>query len=438
MSALDAASERWSGLAAEAGAKLGAGEAPAAAALRRAGLEAFAAAGLPSTRLEEWRYTSLTELAAHEWELPGDGASRATRDAVEALASPVFACGLLVFTNGRLVPSLSTLRSPELEVTSLAEARRRGAGRGAAKLGALVDAKQHPLAALAGALLDDGAWIRLPAGARLAQPLHLVFVSEPGGAPLAAHPRVLVEAGRGSQAVIVQDHISLGGGPAFTNAVTELHVGPGARLEHVLLQRESAAAFHASNTAAQIERDGQLGTHVVTLGGRLVRNDLQVVLAGEGAEARLSGLFLCTGERLVDNHTFVDHAVPRGTSRQLYKGVLAGRSRGVFRGRVRVRPGAQQTDAKQSNPNLLLSDAAEIDGKPQLEIHADDVKCSHGSAIGRVDEDALFYLRARGIDVAAARALLVRGFAAEVLAGLPEPALADALGDAFAELLEAP
>jgi Fe-S cluster assembly protein SufD len=437
MSTLAAAEERWRGLAADAEARLGAGDAPGVAALRRAGREAFAAAGLPTTRLEEWRYTSLTELAAHDWRLPGAGASAVTRDAVEALASPVFACGLLVFANGRFVPGLSTLRSPEVEVTPLAEARR-SSGRALAKLGAQVDLKQHPLAALATALLDDGALIRLPAGARLLQPLHLVFLSEGGAAPLAVQPRVWVEAGRGSQAVIVQDHISLGSGPAFTNAVTELHVGPGARLEHVLLQRESAVTFHASNTAAQVERDGRLGTHLVTLGGRLVRNDLAVTLAGEGAEARLSGLFLCSGERLVDNHTFVDHAVPQGTSRQLYKGVLTGSSRGVFRGRVRVRPGAQKTDARQSNPNLLLSDLAEIDGKPQLEIHADDVKCSHGSAIGRVDENALFYLRARGIDAAAARALLVRGFAAEVLAALPEPALAEALGDAFAALLEAP
>jgi Fe-S cluster assembly protein SufD len=437
MSALAAAGERWRGLAAEAGPALGAGEGAGVAALRRAGLEAFAAAGLPTTRLEEWRYTSLAELAAVDWRLPGPEASAVMRDAVEALASPVFACGLLVFANGRFLPGLSTLRSPEVEVTPLATARRAHGGRALAKLGALVDAKQHPLAALATALLDDGALIRLPAGARLLQPLHVVFLSE-GPAPLAVQPRVLVEAGRGSQAVIVQDHISLGDAPAFTNAVTELFVGPGARLEHVLIQREGAGVFHASNTAAQLERDAQLGTHVVTLGGRLVRNDLAVTLAGEGAEARLSGLFLGTGERLVDNHTFVDHALPHGTSRQLYKGVLAGRSRGVFRGRVCVRPGAQKTDARQSNPNLLLSDTAELDGKPQLEIHADDVKCSHGAAIGRVDENALFYLRARGIDAAAARALLVRGFAAEVLAALPEAALADALGDTFAELLEAP
>jgi Fe-S cluster assembly protein SufD len=235
---------------------------------------------------------------------------------------------------------------------------------------------------------------------------------------------------------VVQDHVSLGAAPAFTNAVTELHVGPGAQLEYVLLQREGDAAFHVSSCAALLERDARLATHAVTLGGRLVRNDLCVTLAGEGAEAVLNGLFLGSGERLVDNHSLVDHAVPRGTSRQLYKGVLADRSRGVFRGRVLVRPGAQHTDARQSNPNLLLSEGAEIDSKPQLEIFADDVKCSHGSAIGQSDENALFYLRARGLDEGAARALLVRGFAAEVLGALPEPALAEALGDAFAVLLE--
>jgi Fe-S cluster assembly protein SufD len=438
MSALAAAGERWRRLGAEAASALGAGEAPALAALRRSALEAFAAQGLPHTGLEEWRYTSLAELAAIDWRLPDDRAPEVSRDTVEALASPVFACGLLVFANGRFVPALSTLRAPDVEVTTLAEARRANDGRVLPRLGSLVDVKQQPLAALATALLDDGAMIRLPAGARLEQPLHLVFLSEGGATPLAVQPRVFIEAGRGSHVVVVQDHISLGGGPALTNVVTELHVGPGAQLEHVLLQRENAAAFHVSCTAAQVERDARLGTHVVSLGGGLVRNDLSVLLAGEGAEARLSGLFLCTGERLVDNHTFVDHSLPRGTSRQLYKGVLAGRSRGVFRGRVRVRPDAQLSDARQQNPNLLLSDGAEIDAKPQLEIHADDVKCSHGSAIGRVDENALFYLRARGIDEPAARALLVRGFAAEVLAALPEPALADALGDAFAALLEAP
>jgi Fe-S cluster assembly protein SufD len=438
MSGLATASERWRALASSAAAQLGAGEAPVAGALRRTGLEAFAAQGLPSTRLEEWRYTNVAELAAIDWQ-PAEGRAPAiSRDAVEALASPVFACGLLVFVNGRFVSELGTLRSPDVEVVSLGAARRTSDARALLRIGSLVDVKAHPFAALATACLDDGVCIRFPAGVRLEQPLHLVFLSATAEAPVLAHPRVYIEAGRGSEAVVVQDHVSLGSAPAFTNAVTELHVGPGARLSHLLLQREGDAVFHVSNTAAQLERDARLASHVISLGGRFVRNDLSVQIAGEGAEASLNGLFLCAGERLIDNHTFVDHAVPHGTSRQLYKGVLSGRSRGVFRGRVRVRPHAQKTDAKQSNPNLLLSDGAEFDGKPQLEIHADDVKCSHGSAIGRVDENALFYLRTRGIDEATARAVLVRGFAAEVLAALPEPALAEALGDTFAERLGAP
>jgi Fe-S cluster assembly protein SufD len=435
---LEAASRRWLALCDAAAERLGAGESPAAAALRRRGREAFSAQGLPHTRLEEWRYTSVAELAGIDWRLPRERAPAVARDALEALASPVFACGLLVFADGRFLPELSTLRAPEVEVVSLAAARRAADPRSLLpRLGTLVDEKLHPFAALAAALVDDGALIRLPAGARLPQPLHLVFLSLAEDTPAAAQPRVFVDAGRGSSAVIVQDHVSLGAAPAFTNTVTELRLAPGARLEHVLLQRESDAAFHVSNTAALLERDARLATHAISLGGRLVRNELSVTLAGEGAEATLSGLFLGSGARLVDNHTWVDHAVPRTTSRELYKGVLAGRSRGVFRGRVVVRPGAQKTDARQSNPNLLLGDGAEIDSKPQLEIHADDVKCSHGSAIGRVDENALFYLRARGIDEPAARALLVRGFAAEVLGALPEPALAEALGDAFAERLGA-
>ncbi len=435
MKGLAEANERWLARCDEAVETLGGTEHANAASLRRAAREAFAAAGLPTSRQEEWRYTNLAELLAVDFET---GAARRapeiSRDAIEAVASPVFACGLLVFADGRFVPGLSTLRVPDAELTPLAEARRSGR---LGHLGSRVDAKRHPFAALATALFEDGVSIRLPAGARLEQPIHLVFLSLGGETPRASHPRVLVEAGRGSHAVLVQDHVSLGPtpGPAFTNAVTELHVGPGAELGFVTLQRESDATFHVSSCAAHLERDARLRSHVITLGGRLVRNDLSVTLAGEGAEATLNGLFLATGDRLVDNHGHVDHAVPHGSSRQLYKGVLADRGRGVFRGRVLVRPDAQHTDARQSNPNLLLSDGAEIDSKPQLEIHADDVKCSHGSAIGRVDEDALFYLRARGIDAAEARKLLVRGFAAEVLAALPEPALAESLGDAFADEL---
>jgi Fe-S cluster assembly protein SufD len=235
----------------------------------------------------------------------------------------------------------------------------------------------------------------------------------------------------------VLDHSSAEGGRAhFTNAVIEVDVGANARVELTVVQRENDAALHASLTAVRLARDARFASRVVTLGGRLVRNDLCVVLAGEGAECALDGLYLGTGERLVDNHSLVDHAVPHCASRQLYKGVLGGASRGVFRGRVIVRPGAQKTDAAQTNPNLLLSDAAEIDSKPQLEIYADDVKCSHGSAIGRLDENALFYLRSRAIGEREARALLTHGFAAEILAGLPEP-LREPLAEEFARRVAA-
>jgi Fe-S cluster assembly protein SufD len=426
--ALAKANERWLARCAEATETRGPEEHANASSLRKAALGAFETNGLPTRRDEEWRYTNLAELLAVDWQNAAAGSPDLSPDSVEAAANPVFACGLLVFADGHAVPGLSTLRAPELELTPLPEVRQGGQ---LGRLGSLVDVKRQPFAALATALLDDGVSIRIPAGTRLEQPIHLVFVSLAGNTPRVAHPRVFVEAGRGSHAVIVQDHVSLGEGPAFTNAVTELHVGPGAELGFVALQRENDATFHVSTCAAELERDARLRSHVITLGGRLVRNDLSVTLAGEGAEATLNGLFLATGDRLVDNHGRVDHAVPNGASHQLYKGVLADQARGVFRGRVLVRPDAQHTDARQSNPNLLLSDGAEIDSKPQLEIYADDVKCSHGSAIGRVDEDALFYLQARGIDAAEARTLLVRGFAAEVLATLPEPALAEALGDAF-------
>jgi Fe-S cluster assembly protein SufD len=222
-------------------------------------------------------------------------------------------------------------------------------------------------------------------------------------------------------------------GAHFTNAISEVEVGANAHVELTLVQRENDDTFHASNTAVRLARDARFTSRVITLGGRLTRNDLAVLLAGEGAECALDGLYLGTGERVVDNHSLVDHAVPHGTSRQIYKGVLAGSSQGVFRGRVIVRPGAQKTNASQSNPNLLLADGAEIDSKPQLEIYADDVKCSHGTAIGRLDENALFYLRSRGLDEREARALLTQGFAAQVLNALPSEALRDALSAEFAQ-----
>jgi Fe-S cluster assembly protein SufD len=247
------------------------------------------------------------------------------------------------------------------------------------------------------------------------------------------HPRLLVVAEPGSRATLIQDFVSLSDARGFTNSVAELSIEQGAALDFVLLQRENPHSFQVSNLEARIARDARLAVHTLTLGGGFVRNDLNGVLEAEGASLRLEGLTVAGGTQLVDNHTVVDHALPHGESRQRYKSVLGGKARGVFRGRVIVRPDAQKTSAEQASANILLSEGAEIDAKPQLEIWADDVKCSHGATIGRLDENALFYLRSRGIGEATARDLLVQGFASEVLASLPSPALAEGLSDLLRE-----
>jgi len=407
-------------------------------ALRAAGREAFAAGGLPSRRQEAWRHTSLKPLEGLSFHLPS-GEATVDRGELELLSSPVFACSLFVFVDGHHRHDLSTPHAfaGDLRVESLRDVRASGAEALPSELGTLTDLKAHPFAALNTALLDDGALVSIPAATQVEHVIHLVFVSTGAAAPLST-PRVWIEAGPGSHAVVLQDHVVVGGeGPRLTSAVTEVTLGEGAHLELVLLQRESDATLHVSNLEVRQARDSRMGSHTLTLGGRLVRNDLRTLLVGEGAETRLHGLFLGSGEGVVDNHTLVDHAVPHCSSQELYKGILAGRSRGIFRGRVLVRPDAQQTDARQSNPNLLLDYGAEIDTQPQLEIHADDVKCSHGSAIGRLDEDALFYLRSRGIDMAMAQRLLTRGFAAEVLRALPGEVLGEALGSVLSEVLDA-
>ena len=264
--------------------------------------------------------------------------------------------------------------------------------------------------------------------------MHLLFVSSAAGR-IVQHPRVLVLAERASRGQIVLEFAGQSGAVGLVNPVTELFLSDAAQLSCVVIDREAREASHIAATRAQLERDARLSLHTLILSGALVRNETSALLAGEGAHCAMDGLFLGVGTGTADNHTTVDHAVPHGTSAEHYKGILGGRSRGVFRGRVIVRPGAQQTDASQSNPNLLTSDAAEIDTRPQLEIYADDVKCSHGSTIGRLDPDALFYLRARGIDASEAGRILAEGFAGEILDALPLAGLADALRPTIAAVL---
>ena len=393
--------------------------------LRREAIACFADLGLPSSRLEEWRHTNVQPIASVPFELPAPGPSGISRDALAPLAVPLFACSLFVFVDGRFDEALSTSLAlgGDPAVESLARQSATAFDPIGPYLGRLADHKRHSFVALNTAFLDDGALLRVPRGTRLDSPIHLVFVDSGQATPSVCHPRLLVVAEEGSSVSIIQDHVSLEQGGGFTNSVTEVFAEAGSAVEYVLLQRQSPSQAHVSNLSVRLEREARFTGHTVSLSGAWVRNDASAVLAGEGAECVLNGLFVGDGDQHIDNHTLVDHAVPHCRSRELYKGILAGHAKGVFRGRVIVRPDAQHTNAEQSNPNLLLSDTAQINTKPQLEIHADDVKCRHGSAIGRLDDAALFYLQARGIGEEEARELLARGFAAEVTGSISNGSL---------------
>jgi Fe-S cluster assembly protein SufD len=281
-----------------------------------------------------------------------------------------------------------------------------------AHLTRLAPFRHNAFAALNTASFEDGACVFVAPRAVVAAPLTLVFVSAAGGELTASHPRVLIVAGERSQASVVQ--VFEGSGRYLTDAVTEIEVGPGASLEHTLLQSEAEPACHVHFVAARVARSGRLVSNNVSLGSALARTDISIALDGEGAETAMNGLFLGRGAQHIDNHTTIDHAKPHTSSRELYKGVMDGASRGVFHGTILVRPDAQKTDAIQTNKNLLLSREALVNSTPALQIFADDVKCKHGSTTGQLDETALFYLRARGIGQAEARAMLTRAFAEDV------------------------
>jgi Fe-S cluster assembly protein SufD len=282
-------------------------------------------------------------------------------------------------------------------------------------LGRYVDIQRDAFFALNTAFIEDGVYIYLPRRTVLENPICVLFVSIPAGKPAMAHPRNLIVAEDESQASVVEDYVSLGDGVFFSNAVTELVAGENAMVSHYLIERENLEAFNVSTLRIQQGRDANMASHSVLLGGGLVRNNVHPVLAGEGGECLINGLFVGNGRQHMDNYMLVEHASPHSGSRQFYNGILDGSSRGVFHGRIIVHKNAQKTDAKQTNRNLLLSDNAQIDTKPQLEIYADDVKCTHGATIGQVEENALFYMRSRGIDEVSARRLLLFGFASECL-----------------------
>ncbi|HEX2229465.1 MAG TPA: Fe-S cluster assembly protein SufD [Candidatus Binatia bacterium] len=385
--------------------------------LRRSAMERFDKSGLPTTRHEDWKYTNLEPIAALEFSLAKTDGFEVTRQDIRSLS---FADGVknrLVFVNGIYSDKHSSTGNlpAGTRVESLAEVLRQDADLLAPWLARYAEFEDRPFVSLNTALMEDGAVIFIPTGCRLEQPIEVIYLSTGAATPVVLHPRNLIVSGEGSEVKIVESYVGVGDGVYFVNPVTEIAGAAGSTIDYYRLQREAGAAFHIGSLWARLERASTLVTQQVTLGGALVRNDIYAMLNGEGADCTLDGLYLAEGEQHIDNHTEIDHAQPRASSRELYKGILRGRARGVFNGKIVVRKAAQKTDARQSNKNLLLSKDAVVNSKPQLEIYADDVKCSHGSTIGQLDRDALFYLRSRGIGEEDARSLLSYGFAAEVL-----------------------
>ncbi len=390
--------------------------------LRKKALDAFAGHGFPTTRDEEWKYTSVAPVTGTPFRVAlSRRPNGIPREDLENALFGQLKCTLLVFVNGQYAPELSCPRPllDGVKAGSLAEFLEREPGLVEPYLGRQARFEDQAFTALNTAFLRDGAFVHVPRRRVLPEPIHLLFVTAGNGAPPVSHPRNLIVVEDGSQAAVVENYISLGNPVHLTNPVTEVSVGAEAVVHHVKLQSESEEARHVATLQASIGRNGSFTSHAVTLGASLVRNDINTVLDAEGGECVLNGLYLAVGRQHMDNHTFIDHASPHCNSREFYKGVLAGASHGVFNGKIRVRKDAQKTDAKQTNRNLLLSEEALVDTKPQLEIHADDVKCTHGATIGQLDEDALFYLCSRGIGRDKARSLLVHAFASDIVERIP-------------------
>jgi len=390
---------------------------------RRAAMGRFESLGLPTARHEDWRFTSLAALAPLE--LGGHPAPEGAAAAALLARAPAPEGARLVFVNGRYRADLSSRRGlPAAAVlTTLGEALREDPEAIRPHLGRLARPDDQAFVAANAALFEDGAYVHLPPDVALDVPVALVFLADPSAGPAAAHPRTLVVAGAGSRATIEEIYLGPDGAPYLTNAVTEIVLGERASVEHVRLQLESPSAFHVSAVHAEEGAGARLAAHAFTLGGRLSRVEIRARLAGEGAQIAANGLYMAAGDQVVDNFSWVEHAVPHCTTSESYKGILDGRSRGVFAGRIRVLPGAQKTVAHQMNSNLLLSDDAIVDTKPQLEIFADDVKCGHGGTVGQLDATALFYLRSRGLGEVEAKSLLIWAFASEMVGLVAAPSL---------------
>lgn len=401
-------------------------------AMRHAAIGRFAELGFPTTRHEDWKYTNLAPLTRIAFRRVGVNGMATANDAQNAVPFRSAGFAQLVFIDGRFSPERSRTGSlpGTVCVMSLSEAIASEPSFLEEHLGRSADFREQSLTALNTAFFADGALIHVPDGVAIEVPVHLIFVSTAAERPTVNHPRNLIVTGRAASLAVIEHYLTVPGVPAslasrgpsasnpgatFTNAVTELVVGEGATVAHYAVKEEGASAYHIGSLHARQGRDSSFTSHSLSTGARLGRSEIRSVLGGDGANCVLNGLYLAKDGQHVDHHTLIDHAEPHCSSQELYKGILGGTARGVFTGRVIVRPGAQKTSAQQTNRNLLLSDDARAETRPQLEIHANDVKCTHGAAIGKLDEEMAFYLRSRGIAENDARSLLTYAFANEVL-----------------------
>jgi Fe-S cluster assembly protein SufD len=397
--------------------------------IREQAMAAFQAAGFPTTRNEDWHFTNPSPIAESTF-VP----MRAPSGAVSASQLTPLLFGetswpRLVFINGRFMPSLSSNGVDGVKAMSLAVAYREEPSLLERHLTRQADTQDpaQVFSAINTALMQDGAVIHVQRGVSVASPINLLFLSDDAATGGSSHPRVLIIAEPESQATIIEQYASVGGTKYFTNAVTEGWIGDGATVNLFRLQREARDAFHVGTTAVRQERDSHFVSFSFVTGAELSRINVYADLQGPGCGATLNGLYMLDGVQHCDHQTRIVHAEPNCYSRELYKGVLDDQSHGVFNGKVYVHPEAQKTDGKQTNNTLLLSERARIDTKPQLEIFADDVKCTHGATVGRIDETALFYMKSRGIPNSEARKLLTYAFAAEVLETIPVDALREDL-----------
>jgi Fe-S cluster assembly protein SufD len=411
--------------------ELGAVQPAWARALRRTALERFQSYGFPTTKNEDWHFTSVARIAESDFltlTAPGGEVDRAD---VEAYTFGRTDWPTLAFLNGRFAPELSDLGGGRAGVRalSLAAAWRELPELLERYLGQIASFADQAQAftALNTAYMTDGAVVHVTRETAADRPIHLLFVNDAMAAGGVMHPRNLIAVERGAKATILETYASVGDAHYFTNAVTEVVVAEGASLQHLKLQRESRRAFHVGTIDVRQARDSHYGSFSFAVGGSLSRSNVYTVLAGAGCGATLNGLYMLDGDQHMDHQTRIEHAEPNCYSREVYKGILDGASHGVFNGKVFVQPVAQKTDGKQTNNTLLLSDKAQVDTKPQLEIFADDVKCTHGATVGRLDQTALFYMKSRGVSAELARRLLTYAFAADVIETIELEAVRDGL-----------